>query len=299
MIPNIKFYVILVVSIFAALGIGVYIGFILDVQDLVADQRTEIVSEIEDRFDFLSEENSELRQSLDKIKLTNSKYEYFIESTHEEIIKDKLKDINVAIIETNSDYMYSGTGQVLDMAGAKLTNVTTITDKLMNEDLLVELYNKLEIPIPEDNIIKNTIENLAQVILSGETNELINELNNEGFIEVVGPINEPIKYVIVAGGSLVDPGERIKLIDNTIIDISREMLVPVIGIEKSEANYSYMGAYKEFNITTIDNIDTIIGKVALVLAMEGRPGHYGLKETAEDLVPESNIPLVEYFEERQ
>ena len=34
-----------------------------------------------------------------------------------------------------------------------------------------------------------------------------------------------------------------------------------------------------------------MGKVSLILAMEGRPGHYGLKDTAEDLVPNQELPL--------
>ncbi len=68
----------------------------------------------------------------------------------------------------------------------------------------------------------------------------------------------------------------------------------IIGIEKSKANYSYIDAYKSFRISTVDNIDMIMGKVSLILAMEGRPGHYGIKATAENIIPNLKLSLVDY-----
>src|SRR5690554_1855062 len=121
-----KFYVISIVAIFAALGIGVYIGFTLDAQNLITEQRQDIVSEIEERFNFLSNENRDLKQSLEDKNIEINNYEYFIESTYKEIVRDKLAGTKVAIIETNNDYMYSGTGQILDIAGASVINVITI-----------------------------------------------------------------------------------------------------------------------------------------------------------------------------
>lgn len=285
MIPNIKFYVISIAAIFAALGIGIYIGFLLDAQDLVIEQRQDIVSEIEERFNYLSEENKELKEQMETINNENENYKLFIDSTYKEIIKDKLIGVNVAIIETNNDYMYSGIGQVLEIAGANVVNLTTIMDKFMNEELLSSLYSELGVSPDSGNIIKDATEKLAESIIKGETNELVSKLEDRGFINLVGPINESVDVVIIAGGSLTEPQDRINLLDRTIINVCKNNSISIVGIEKLEANYSYMEAYKNFGITTVDNIDTIIGKVSLVLAMQGKPGHYGMKNTAESVVP--------------
>jgi len=289
LIPNIKFYVISIAAIFAALGIGIFVGFLLDAQNLIMDQRNDIITEIEKRFDYLSEENKGLKEALESANNEKENYEYFIDSTYKEIIKDKLVGVNVAIIETNNDYVYSSVGQLLEAAGANVVNLTTIMDTFISQDLLINLYQELQIPINSNNIAGDAIRKLTESIIKGEMNELVLKLDERGFINLVGPINEPADYIIVAGGSRDDSQDRINVIDSTIINVAKSNSVPVVGVERIDVNYSYMEAYKNLGITTIDNVDTTIGKVSLILAMEGRPGHYGIKKTAEDLVPSLNV----------
>ncbi len=105
-------------------------------------------------------------------------------------------------------------------------------------------------------------------------------------------------YLVIAGGSVKENPERLSLVDKIIIDTAKSMEKEIVGIEKSNINYSYIDTYKSYKISTIDNIDMIMGKVSLVLALEGRPGHYGIKPTAEDILPNLKLSLVEYPKER-
>ncbi|NLY67744.1 MAG: copper transporter [Tissierellia bacterium] len=299
MAPNLKFFVLLVISIFAALGVGIYFGFTLDAQNLIVDQREDIIREIEERFDYLSNENQELKATIESILDANKNYEYFIDSIYEETIKNKLSGLNVVIIETNNDYMYSGVGSVLNVAGANLTSLITINDKFLDEQMLINLYNRLGLEIPEGDIVEYTVGLVTESVIEGKPNILVSELNNEEFVKIVGLINTPVDYIIIAGGSLEAENERINKLDRSIVSISRKKDIGIIGIEKLDVIYSYIGNYKKFNIPTVDNIDTTMGKVSLILAMEGRPGHYGLKETAEELVPNLELPFVQHNEVRQ
>lgn len=293
MIPNMKFYVISIIAIFAALGIGIYIGFTLDAQSFVLEQKEDIVTKLEERFDFLKSENQNLKSTIKEMDIENDNYKYFIESTYVEIIKNKLKDVNIAIIETKDDYMYSGVGQILGSAGANVINVTTITDNIMNEGILKNIYNELGITIKNNKQIPNAVEELTKSLITGKESELIEKLVENNIIDIVGIIDEPIDYIIIAGGSVKEDRNRINLVDKTIVDVSKGMNIPLIGIEKIKASYSYMENYKSFRISTIDNIDTIMGKVSLILAMEGRPGHYGVKHTAEELLPNLKLSILE------
>lgn len=296
--PNLKFFVLLVISIFAALGIGIYFGFTLDAQNLIVEQRDDIVRELEERFDYLTNENQELKATIESIVNISNNYEYFIDSTYEEIIKNRLLGLNVVIIETNNDYMYSGTGRVINIAGANLTSLVTINDKFMDEQMMINLYNRLGLTLPEGDIIENTVGLLTEAIIEGSYTELIAELVNEEFIQIVGLINNPVDYIIIAGGSLEEEDDRINKLDRTIVRTSRKRDIDIIGIEKIDVVYSYINKYKKLNISTVDNIDSAMGKVSLVLAMEGRPGHYGIKSTAEDLIPNLELPFAQYYEER-
>lgn len=299
MIPNMKFYVISIVAIFAALGIGIYIGFTLDAQSIIVEQKEDIAAKIEERFDFLSDENKRLKGAIEAVEKEKDMYKDFIDSTYEQIVKGKLNGLKVAIIETKSDYMYSGVGQILETAGASIINITTINDRILNEELLAEeVYKELDISAIDDQLISKTLVELTHSILAGEETELVSKLIEKGFIDVVGLINKSVDYVIIAGGSTQEEKERLNLIDKVIIDTAKALDKQVIGIEKENTNFSYMEAYKKFRISTVDNVNSNIGKVSLVLAMEGRPGHYGVKATAEEITPKSNLPPIEYSKER-
>ncbi|WP_025641177.1 copper transporter [Schnuerera ultunensis] len=298
MIPNMKFYVISIVAIFAALGIGIYIGFTLDAQSFIVEQKEDIAAKIEERFDFLTKENQQLKSSIKNIEAENDRYKYFIDSTYEEIVRKRLEGINVAIIETKSDYMYSGVGQILETAGANVINVTTISDRITNEELLKEIYDDSNLAKWDINLITNSIIELTRSIVNGEETELVTKLMEKNCIDVVGLFNEPVDYIILAGGSLKEEKNRLNLIDKAIINTAKNMEKSIIGVEKENTNISYMEDYKKFRISTVDNVNTNIGKVSLILAMEGRPGHYGIKPTAEELTPRSSLPALEYSKGR-
>jgi len=59
--------------------------------------------------------------------------------------------------------------------------------------------------------------------------------------------------------------------------------VPVAGVEATTTNASAVDIYSRQGIATVDDVDTVAGRLALALVLEGgRPGHYGLKDSASD-----------------
>ncbi len=295
MIPNIRYFVVSIVSIFLALAIGIYIGFIMDANDMIVEQKEDIVEKLEEKFDYLKEENTNLKNELEIIELENEKYEMFSRVAYSEVIKNKLSGVNVSIIETNDDYIYSGVGKTLEMAGANVRSIITIKDKFLNEELLRECYKSYLDEEAELSkiVVGDAVRDLSNTIITGEHNEVINDFNEKGLINIVGDIDEPIDYIIIAGGSEKEDVERINHLDRSIIDNCKKLEVPIIGVEKTKVGFSYTGQYKEHRVSTVDNVDTIIGKVSLVLAMEGRPGYYGVKANAESLLPDTNNTILE------
>lgn len=298
MIPNMKFYVISIVAIFVALGIGIYIGFALDTQSFLMDQRDDIAKNLEERFDYLKGENQNLKLELKESKLENENCKVYIDSTYEELVKGRLSGVKIGVIETIDDYMYSGIGQILETAGATVNSVVTINENIMDENALLKIYEELNIPTENSNLITRASLEISKAIIEGESSDLIRKLEENRIIDIVGLIDEPVDYIVIAGGSVKENPRRLSLVDKTIIDIAKDMEVEIIGIEKSNTNYSYIDTYKNYKISTVDNINMTIGKVSLVLAMEGRPGHYGIKPTAEDIIPNLKLSLAEYSKER-
>ncbi len=71
--------------------------------------------------------------------------------------------------------------------------------------------------------------------------------------------------------------------------------VPAVGIEGTQERPSRIAVYKANGISSVDSMDTQVGRLALALLLAGGPeGHYGLKTTAEDgtlPVPIEPLPL--------
>lgn len=296
MIPNMRYFVVSIVSIFLALAIGIYIGFIMDANDMIVEQKEDIVAKLEEKFDYLKEENTSLKKEKEILELENDKYKLFSRVVYPEAIKNKLTGVNIAIIETNDEYIYSGIGKTLELAGANVKSIITVKDKFLNEELLREIY--ISHLGEEEEISKNIIENgtkdISKAIITGEHSEIIDDFSEKDLINIVGDIDEPIDYIIIAGGSEKEDLERFKYLDKNIIDICKALEIPIIGVEKTKVKFSYTTEYKNNRISTVDNVDTVIGKVALVLAMEGRPGYYGVKPNAESLLPDLNDTILEW-----
>lgn len=292
MLPSMRFYIVSIVSIFAALGIGIFIGFTIDTQDFVIDQNESITQMLESQFEVLFNENQSLKENERILELENRYKDDYIEYSYNFIIKDQLKGLNVGIIETNNDYITSGIGRDLELAGANVVNVTTINNSIINKEQLNKLFEGLNISIPKDSI-ETSINIITESIVNGDFNSLLNALSDEGFIRTAGSYDEEIDFLILCGGSFNESSKRINKVDKIVVDVGKKYNIPIIGIEKSNVNYSYISKYKDFDISTVDNIDMVTGKVAMILAMKGNPGNYGVKATADSVIPHYNLSVQE------
>ncbi|MBU5426650.1 copper transporter [Tissierella pigra] len=284
MLPSMRFYIISIVSIFIALGIGIFIGFTIDTQDFITEQKDIIGEIVESQFETLITENKELKLNEEQLELEIGYKDEYIDSSYGYLIKDKLKGLNIGIIGTNEDYVTSGIGRDLELAGAKVINVTTLNNIMTNKEDLNDLYKSLELNISK-NPVESTATIIAESIITGKTNHIFDDLERWGFIETIGNYEESVDYIIICGGSLIESPKRINQLDRYIVETAKKYNIPILGVEKSNVNYSYMPGYKDLGISTVDNVDMTIGKVAMIFAIDGMGGHYGIKNISESIIP--------------
>lgn len=288
MLPSFKFYIISIVAIFAALGIGILIGFTMNTQKFVIEQKENISEMIETQLESLLEENQRLKNNEKVLEDEIEVRDRYIELTYNHIIKNKLNGLNIAIIETNNDYVTSGIGRDLELAGAKVVNVTTINKDIVNKDYIDSFLNRFNIHNSR-NPVEEIVSLITESIIRGNENYLLSELEKEGFIELLGKYDENIDYIIICGGSKEDPANRINQVDKIIVEVAENYNIPIIGVEKLNVDFSYIPKYQTLGISTVDNVDTIMGKVAMILVMQGISGNYGVKNTAIDVIPHYNF----------
>ncbi|MBS1845797.1 MAG: copper transporter [Actinobacteria bacterium] len=62
--------------------------------------------------------------------------------------------------------------------------------------------------------------------------------------------------------------------------------VPVVGVESTSTEPSSISYFQSNGLSTVDDIDNTAGQVALVAALRGAEGSFGVKSTADRLLPD-------------
>ena len=60
----------------------------------------------------------------------------------------------------------------------------------------------------------------------------------------------------------------------------------VVGVEETRTNPSQVGWYKDRDAASVDSVDSWAGRYALVLALAGEDGAFGLKDSADRVIPD-------------
>jgi hypothetical protein len=57
--------------------------------------------------------------------------------------------------------------------------------------------------------------------------------------------------------------------------------VPVVGVEATDTDPSQVQWFKDHDLSSVDDLDDPLGRAALVFALAGERGHFGVKPTAD------------------
>jgi hypothetical protein len=144
---------------------------------------------------------------------------------------------------------------------------------------------------------------LGQELVEGEGTPFWSELSSQLIEERTGSTSAEVDGAVVvrswtqptdAEETSADPENRAT--ETFFAGLLSGMLsadVPVVGVETSDAERSAVPEFAQAGASSVDDVDTIIGRLALALLLAGgQPGNYGLKPTATDGVVPPIEPVV-------
>lgn len=289
---NIKYYIISIAAIFISLGIGIFIGFNMNGQEIFLKQQQILVDSLEDRFVEFKKEKESLEQKIQNLSTEKEKQNIFIENVFYEVIHDKLPESNIAIIETTNHYFYEDIGETLELSGAFVPIRVKYTDKIytITKEQLEEINELMGSQLEKNEDFINFINSeITNSFVSKEINDTLKFLIDNEYIEYTFNYNNAeninIDSIIIAGGSAKNQEYKVEQLDVNLIKNLQDHQFNVIGVERLDVEESYIPILKKLNISTVDNINNKIGKISLVYILKGAKGHYGEKPSAESLAP--------------
>lgn len=277
-----KYHVTSLVAIFLALGVGMLIGSMALDNEFLENQQETLIDRLEGDFQQLRIQNGLTRSELAAANDTVEVYKKFCSQTMPALIKDKLQNYRVVVIETNNSCDLNDIVNPLITAGAEVEAVVSVLSdfSLANVSASVPPHENGE------DSQEQVLDMLGEAIVFGDENGLIADLAKRKLVKFSGTTGNSIDAVILAGGSQMNMEEQVKWLDLSLTDFFLKNNIDVIGVEPSTAAYSYMPHYQTKSMVTIDNIESIPGQVSLVYSVMGEKGNFGVKKTAKKLIPD-------------
>lgn len=283
MFINIKYFIVTIAAVFFSLGIGIMIGFNLNNSEIFTQQQIKLVDDMDKKLNELRVKNDEMNNQLVEKDKSIEIYNEFVNSYYEDLIKDRLVDKNLLIIQTTGDYFFSDISQWAAISGANIHTYLSINSDNFNS-LTIAQYPDL---FTEDSLDTEKLFNYI-INLTSENNSLkLAELEQLGILKIVSTSNnqEPFNQVVLLGGELEESKEKIEKVDLALARSISSKNIPIVFAEESNANYSSIEQFKNLKISTVDNVDQAIGRISLSVVLSGVDGNYGIKDTASKLFP--------------
>lgn len=283
MFLDFRYHIVTLVAVFLALSIGIVIGTILLGNDAIVQQQREMTDRLAVHLQEIRAENQLVQARINVLENDITIQNKFEKQVLPALVSGKLTGKTIAIIETGNYRTPDQLLSTLEMAGAQVASITTISGNLNPAGSLAEL--PLSLDLIEDNT-KSLAEQLALAVATGiltaAEQDLFAALAKLELVKSIGEHGVPLHAVIIVGGTAA--------IDHQLISYFLLKDISVFGVEETAVIHSHIESFQKFNISTVDNIETVPGQLALVFAIAGKHGHFGVKPTAQRLLPSLELP---------
>lgn len=288
---DIRYHVYSLVAVFLALAIGIVIGTSFAQNSPLQDTSRRTIARYEDDMrELKSEIVNASEQAAQQDTLVKSCQDY-CRAMMPTVVKGKLIGRNVAIIRTGDyDEIEGPVKQALEYAGAHVSSVTIMSRKFKFDDAqgIAQALANSGIAVGDGVEARDKLfAILAQALVRASYSQLTPKLEEGGIAQFSGDYFRANRLVILVGGASREKGMSAEMVDSRLVDQLQKLGATVVGCEGTNAKASYVPAWRKKGIATIDNADTAMGQVALIFALNGENANFGLKDTADRLIPQS------------
>jgi hypothetical protein len=297
-----RYHLVSIVAVFLALGIGLLMG-----SGIVGEP---LLDNIRARARDVQAFNDRLKDDVVDLEHELSVSREFTEAVEPMLVDGRLAGEDVVIVDVASgDVPLDAVLEALeDGAGARVASIVTITDdfELGAEEDVAELgritgstATRDELRVEAAADLGAEIAALAERRRTGEErDDLLGALEDAGFVDLAAedeavPV-PPGSSVVIAASGVTDPTFRIDQVVTALGEAAAGG-APVVVVETADSAWGIAGSVRGDGdlanlIATVDNVDKLSGRIALVMTLERMegdgPGHFGEKGDDVDVIPE-------------
>lgn len=272
-------------AVFVALAVGILIGAALG-SDVITGTAEDLEQGLGEDLDRLRAENADLREDIEAER-------DFAGQIYPAVVAGRLGGREVALValgEVDTTGLTAELEATLGPAGASLEEVAEVREPPDSDALVDTLEPEERRGLSRDEALVLVARMAGRRLLGGRD---LGDARQSLFSSFSGePAGIDAAVLVRPATEELDPREQAEteLLEEGLLGGMEASGRRVVGAETSDADPSQIEFFTERGISSVDNLDTVAGKVALVLALAGAEGSFGTKETAESLLPDLLAP---------
>lgn len=272
-----RYHALSLVAVFLALAIGIVLGVtigdsLLSEADRAA--RNSLRSDVVDARDQADDARAAVRTR-----------DEFIERVAPGIVRDRLTGRRVAVVSWGPlpDKVEDGVREAVRDAGGRVDSVSRFEDPMT--DLRAAIgQSAVDAIASNEGTLRSFGRRLARALLTGGavTSDL-RDLEGERFQGRYLAADVAVYF------RAPDRSQKFQdALEDGIIEGLAERAASMVAVEASDADPSQVSFYRGKELTSVDSVDQPPGRVALVVALAGAQGTFGLKPSAREPLPDSD-----------
>ena len=278
---DMRYHIASLVAVFLALTVGLLLGTLIVDQGILADQQEALFKSIRADVNKINDKNRELQGEVTKLR-------DFQKQVLPIAVEDRLADLSTTIVTLTAgrDELVNEVAQTLALAGAR-TSRLALDMKGVDLDGTTYAETLLDLSEEEDlaggELEKRFWRRVAAELAGNEPVSLLDDLSAAGLLSVDATDSRSRDIVVFAADDR-SLGSRDILFLDALAELDE---VNVIAVESSDWKPSRIAAYKLRDVSTVDNVDTVPGKISLIYLLTNRDvtAHFGVKSAADTSMP--------------
>ncbi|MGI6537416.1 MAG: copper transporter [Caldicoprobacterales bacterium] len=267
-------------GIFFSLGLGMIIGIVLEDNNIIENQQTILIQQIEEQFYKLRTETEKLKIERDLLLDQSNQLKKLGNYLVYKLLHKRLDGIRVGIISFSPHSSIIELLNFLRFTGAEIQSAVTILPTLSLDDkIITNQYHQ------HDEFTLKIIEEILHGMKSAYITPLIQEAEDIMIYYHHKEYEYPVDIII-----LLCQGDVSLVYNYILLKQAKNAEIPIIVVESEELS-DRLAKYERFDVPVIDNIKSLYGQLAFVSILEGDAQEYDLNEN--ELKQLLNISLSE------
>jgi hypothetical protein len=277
-----RYHATSLIAVFLALAVGILIGAQFG-GDALSETRknleNSLVGNLQDARGRVEDLNGELGHA-----------DEFDEKVYPVLTRDRLQGKRVALVAFGSlpGDLTSEVEEALGPTGAKLVGVGVVREPVDTAGLAEELENTRFSELATEPEQMNELGTGVgrQIVIGGTLPEVV---RGGLFTHASGEFGALDGVIVVRSQPEgMGPVQRstANALETSMLRGVTATNVPTVGVESTTTEPSSISFFQSNDLSTVDDIDTTAGEVALVYALLGEPGSFGVKSSADRLLPD-------------